>query len=107
MRLNSVSYSLIGNSWPSQNIHPAGAKFPANMRISPTYGCAIFSFLLVRRREDALQRDTDTQRQERLHIQVRLAPAGVRERCRVQCNEVGRRRVVVVDRIRAVGGPAV
>ncbi len=27
----------------SQNIHPAGAKLPANILISPTYGCAINS----------------------------------------------------------------
>jgi hypothetical protein len=36
MRLKRVSYSLIGNSCPWQNIQPAGAKLPANMRISPT-----------------------------------------------------------------------
>src|SRR6202035_3789989 len=36
-----VSFSEMGSSCPSQNIHPAGAKFPPNMRISPTYGCAM------------------------------------------------------------------
>ncbi len=45
MRLNSVSYSEIGSSWPSQNIQPAGAKLPANMRISPTYGWLIYLLL--------------------------------------------------------------
>jgi hypothetical protein len=38
MSWNSVSFSEIGRSCPSQNIQPAGAKFPANIRISPTYG---------------------------------------------------------------------
>jgi len=32
----SVSFSEIDSSWPSQNIQPTGAKFPANIRISPT-----------------------------------------------------------------------
>src|SRR6185503_8217113 len=36
IRLNNVSYSEIGSNCPSQNIQPAGAKFPANIRISPT-----------------------------------------------------------------------
>ena len=36
-RWKSVSYSEIGNTAPLQNIHPAGAKLPANIRISPTY----------------------------------------------------------------------
>ena len=36
MRLNSVSFSEMGSVCPSQNIHPAGAKLPANIRISPT-----------------------------------------------------------------------
>src|SRR6185369_15215479 len=56
MRLKSVSFSEIGNNWPSQNIQPAGAKLPANMRISPTYGCAIsFSFSSARGRFLAAQ----------------------------------------------------
>ena len=38
----------------------------------------------VRRREDALQRDAEVQRQERLHVQVRLAAADVRDRRRAQ-----------------------
>ena len=32
----STSFSEIGSGAPSQNIHPLGAKFPANIRISPT-----------------------------------------------------------------------
>ena len=36
-----VSFWEIGSNWPSQNIHPAGAKFPAKILISPTYGWAI------------------------------------------------------------------
>jgi len=36
MSWKSVSFSEIASSWPSQNIHPAGAKLPANILISPT-----------------------------------------------------------------------
>src|SRR5216684_246863 len=38
MRLNSVSFSEIGMSAPLQNAHPTGAKFPANILISPING---------------------------------------------------------------------
>ena len=37
IRLKSVSFSEIASSAPSQNAHPAGAKLPPNIRISPTY----------------------------------------------------------------------
>jgi hypothetical protein len=33
--MNSASFSEIGRSVPSQKAQPTGAKFPANMRISP------------------------------------------------------------------------
>jgi hypothetical protein len=36
MSWKSTSFSEMGSVAPSQNIHPAGAKFPANIRISPT-----------------------------------------------------------------------
>mgnify|MGYP007099125007 CR=1 FL=1 len=36
IRLNRTSYSAIGSRAPLQNSHPAGAKLPPNMRISPT-----------------------------------------------------------------------
>src|SRR5881409_3888989 len=88
IRLNSVSYSEIGSSWPSQNIHPAGAKLPANIRISPTYGCAI-SALLGRRREDALKGDAEGQHEERLHVDMRLAPSDVADGRRQQRRQPG------------------
>src|SRR5262245_37807511 len=47
MRLNSVSYSAIGSNCPSQNIQPTGAIVPANIRISPIYGCAMQLRLLL------------------------------------------------------------
>ena len=43
IRLNNVSNSEIGNNDPSQNCQPFGAKLPANIRISPTYGFDIAS----------------------------------------------------------------
>src|SRR5690349_1484097 len=95
MRLKSVSYSEIGSNCPSQNIHPAGAKLPANMRISPTYGCAIFSsFLLSLAREDALQGNREVQYQERLHVQVGLTAADVRNGRGVHRHQVLVRRVI-------------
>src|SRR3954451_18003076 len=74
---NRVSFSEIGSNCPSQNIQPAGAKLPPNIRISPTYGCAMAASL-VRRRENALEGDAEVQRQEWLHVQMRLAATGVR-----------------------------
>src|ERR1041385_5485138 len=101
MRLKSVSYSEIGSNWPSQNIHPAGAKLPPNMRISPTYGCAISSFLSLRlAREDALQRDAEVQHEERLHVQVSLVAADVGDGRGVH------RRQVVVGRLIKMGRSA-
>src|SRR5690242_13892457 len=88
----------MGSNCPSQNIQPAGAKLPANMRISPTYGCAIV-FSLGRRREDALQRYAKTQRQEWLHIQVGLATPNRRDGAGVNGNEI-RWRMVKSGRVR-------
>src|SRR4051794_3578146 len=76
MSWKSVSFSEMGSNWPSQNIQPAGAKLPANILISPTYGCAN-SFSLVLARENPLQGNTEAQCQERLHIEVRLAAADI------------------------------
>src|SRR3954465_12372721 len=73
MGWNNVSFSEIGSSCPSQNIQPAGAKLPANMRISPTYGCATVKPPLGLRWVDALQCDAEVQSEIRLHVQVRLA----------------------------------
>src|SRR5215203_3589291 len=83
MSWKSVSFSEIGRSWPSQNIQPAGAKVPANMRISPTYGCAMLRLSAVRGK-DALERDAEVERQEWLHVGMRLATADGRDRCRQQ-----------------------
>src|SRR3712207_3774104 len=68
----------MGRSWPSQNIQPAGAKLPANILISPTYGIRVL--LLILRREDAYQGDAEGQRKEGLAVLVRLAPADVADR---------------------------
>src|SRR2546426_1250086 len=43
----------MGNTDPSQNIQPAGAKFPANIRISPTKGCDMGHSTPSRRRHSA------------------------------------------------------
>jgi len=40
---NSVSFSEMASKAPLQNAQPLGLKFPANILISPTYGCAIRS----------------------------------------------------------------
>src|SRR6185503_1116416 len=98
MSWNSVSFSEIGSNCPSQNIQPAGAKLPANMRISPTYGCAII-FSLVRRREDALQRDAETQREEWLHIKVCLTTANRSYRSGIERSQT-RRRMIKRGRVR-------
>src|ERR1044072_5118168 len=103
MSTKSVSFSEIGKSWPSQNIQPAGAKLPANILISPTYGCAMTEVLSVRAREDADERDAEVQREERLHVEVRLAAAGVRDRCRAQ-RRLPRRVAGSGELARRVGG---
>src|ERR1700743_2496603 len=112
MRLNIVSYSEMGSSWPSQNIHPAGAKFPANILISPTYGWPM-DLSSSLRREDALQGDAAAQRQEGLHVEMRLAAADGgqlpgKEGCQVALHgvvQLGRRRAqqVVGARIDQIG----
>src|SRR5215472_13532137 len=38
IKVNKVSFSEIGSVCPWQSAHPAGAKLPANILISPTYG---------------------------------------------------------------------
>src|SRR3954465_16069598 len=93
MRLNRVSFSAIGSSWPLQNAQPAGAKLPPNIRISPTYG----EDMSVPAREDALQGDDPVQHQQRLAVLVRLAAADVRDRCGVERREGGGRAVRVRD----------
>jgi hypothetical protein len=50
MSWNNTSFSEIGRGCPSQNLHPAGGKLPANIRISPTYGID-FSFVAVDRHD--------------------------------------------------------
>jgi hypothetical protein len=54
---------------------------------------------LGRRGEDALQGDAEAQGQERLHVEVHLAPAGIGDRRRAQRNQP-RRRVINGCRIR-------
>src|SRR4051812_30413348 len=92
---NSTSFSEIGSVCPSQNIHPFGAKFPANMRISPTYGAMVSP--LVLRGEDALQGNDEVQHEVRHHVVVRLTPAHTGHRARIHCRQRARRRVKIVD----------
>src|ERR1044071_3926503 len=76
MSWKSTSFSEMGSGAPSQNIQPLGAKLPANILISPTYGAIVFSsLLLVLRREDALESDNEVQHQVGHHVVVRLAAA--------------------------------
>src|SRR2546427_2192473 len=53
IRVNKVSLPVMGNTDPSQNIQLAGAKFPANIRISPTKGCDMGHSTPSRRRHSA------------------------------------------------------
>src|SRR5215210_3511187 len=92
MSWNRVSFSEMGSNWPSQNIQPAGAKFPANILISPTYGCAMTD-LLVRRGEDALQCDAERKGEERLHVEMGLRPADIAQRVRRHGRHIGCRPV--------------
>ncbi len=59
------------------------------MRISPTYGCAMGASQFCDR-EDALQRDAEVEREERLHVEMRLASPVVGERARAHRGEAGR-----------------
>src|SRR6266496_94630 len=95
MRLKRVSFSEIGSKPPSQNIQPAGAKFPAKRRISPTYGWAIARSSVLAR-EDACQGNAEVDRQEGLHVQVRLAATDVRDRAGYERDEVRGRTVELV-----------
>src|SRR5215211_2334256 len=94
MSWKSVSFSAINSTLPSQNAHPAGAKFPANIRISPTYGCATLGSY-VSAREDALQRDAPVEHQVRLTVLMRLAAADVEGRRRRERGQVARPAVAV------------
>src|SRR3954467_151180 len=97
MSWKRVSFSEMGSSCPSQNIHPAGAKLPANILISPTYGCAI-TFGSVLRRENPLQRDAKIEHQIRHHVVMRLAAAGGRDTRRVHSGQVCHSAETVRDR---------
>src|SRR5215213_5161596 len=103
MSWNRVSFSDIGSNWPSQNIHPAGAKLPANILISPTYGCAMF-ISLVRRGEYPLQRDGEADDPKRLHVQVRLAAADVGYSGRKQRHQIRSPRVTITGRAHQAAG---
>src|SRR5260370_28035525 len=88
IKLNNVSFSEIGSNDTSQKFHPTGAKLPANILISPTYGWAMI-ISLVGRREYSLERDAEGQRQEGLHIQVRLTAADIPEGVGRHCDQIG------------------
>src|SRR2546422_11677713 len=90
IKLNSVSFSEIGTNCPSQNIQPAGAKLPPNIRISPTYGCAMSSDSLVWTGENSLKGDAKIQHQKRLHVQVCLAAAYIRDGRWIKRAQIGR-----------------
>src|ERR1051326_233444 len=98
MSWKSTSFSAMGSVCPSQNIQPAGAKLPANILISPTYGSGIVSPPSGLGREDALERDDEVQHQVRHHVCVRLAAADVGDRRRLHRRQVGRGTVEVVER---------
>src|SRR6478672_10667188 len=83
MRLKRVSFSLIGMSWPWQSAHPAGAKLPPNILISPTYGFAIDT-PLVTRRENSLERNNEIEDQIRLPVLMRLRTSKIRDRQRCE-----------------------
>src|SRR3954452_12496857 len=86
IRLNSTSFSEIGMSCPAHIAQPAGAKLPANILISATYGCA----MAVLPRPDALERDAPAQYEVRLQVSVRLAAADERDGGGVQVRDVRR-----------------
>src|SRR4051794_41924647 len=81
----------MGSNCPSQRAQPAGAKLPPNIRISPTYGLLMGSSVLGR--EDALEGDDEVDAQVRLHVLVRLAPAGGSDHVGIHPHEVVRRGV--------------
>src|SRR5215207_10195769 len=77
MSWKSTSFSEMGSGAPSQNIQPLGAKLPANILISPTYGWPMVSSssFLVPRWENALEGDDEVEHQVGHHVVVRLRPA--------------------------------
>src|SRR4051812_17385833 len=85
--VNSTSFSEIGMSCPWQSAQPAGAKLPANILISPTYGCA----MSAPAREDALERDAPVEDEQRLPVLVRLASARVGDHRRAEVRVWGTR----------------
>src|SRR5438128_2616334 len=74
-RENRAVFWEIGRSWPLQKAQCSGAKFPANSRISATKGSLILSCASVLGWEDALEGDTERNRQEGRHVVVGLAAA--------------------------------
>ncbi len=101
MSVKSVSFSEIGRSWPSQNAHPGGREVAGeHPDLSDEGLCHGSGSSSVRAREDADERDAEVQRQERLHVQVRLAAADVRDRLvGVSDVEVARRGVELAGRV--------
>src|SRR5579871_4220404 len=67
-------------SWPLHSAHPEIAKVPANRRISPRYGSAIYGIswksarpMLVTAGEDAIQANEERHTKDRLNHVERLA----------------------------------
>src|SRR3954465_12238031 len=88
MSWNRTSFSEIASGAPLQNIHPLGGKFPANIRISPTYGSGIWMISgSVLRGEYPLKGDDEIQHFIRHHVVVRLAAAHARDGLRRQRGE--------------------
>src|SRR4051812_39381946 len=77
-----------------RKVKPAAAA-----RAQPN-GTAAATFMLrssAARREDALQGNAEIQRQERLHVVVRLTAAGGRERRKIELVEARGRRSIVAN----------
>src|SRR5215211_7693424 len=91
MSVKSTSFSEMGSVCPAQIIHPAGAKLPAKILISPMYGMLVS----VLAREDADQRDAPIEHQVRLTVLVRLAAADTVDCRGLQRGQVGRTAVAV------------
>src|SRR5436189_6930 len=91
-RLKSTSYCEMGNSEPSQNAHPSGAKVPPNIRTSPTKGSAIGTPGLrsVLGRENASGTDAEVYHLRRLQVRVRLAAEVGQRKRRLAVSAVGR-----------------
>src|SRR2546423_7968417 len=89
----------MGSNCPSQNIQPAGAKLPANILISPTYGCAMVISLSLAW-EDALKGYAEREGQKGLHVQMRLASPNIRDGTGQQASQRG---WWAVDLVRSAG----